>query len=134
MRCRLFELEHKRRISVAAASKILSNITHQYRGYGLSMGTMICGWDETGPQIYYVDSDGDRLHGPLFSVGVLQFLPLNSSQPIPRLSDLALAPSSCETGFYLHPSDSLSPLSTTLIWRPRFASMAFIHLHPSDSL
>jgi len=69
MRCRLFELEHKRRISLAAASKILSNITHQYRGYGLSMGTMICGWDESGPQIYYVDSDGDRLHGPLFSVG-----------------------------------------------------------------
>ena len=30
---------------------------------------MICGWDETGPQIYYVDSDGQRLHGPLFSVG-----------------------------------------------------------------
>ena len=54
---------------MAAASKILSNITHQYRGYGLSMGTMICGWDESGPQIYYVDSDGDRLHGPLFSVG-----------------------------------------------------------------
>ena len=30
---------------------------------------MICGWDESGPQIYYVDSDGQRLHGPLFSVG-----------------------------------------------------------------
>jgi hypothetical protein len=30
---------------------------------------MICGWDQTGPQIYYVDSDGQRLHGPLFSVG-----------------------------------------------------------------
>jgi len=33
------------------------------------MGTMICGWDKTGPQIYYVDSDGQRLGGPLFSVG-----------------------------------------------------------------
>lgn len=69
MRCRLFELEHKERISVCAASKVLSNITMQYRGYGLSMGTMICGWDKTGPQIYYVDSDGQRLGGPLFSVG-----------------------------------------------------------------
>merc|ERR1719284_413053 len=69
MRCRLFELDHKERISVCAASKVLSNITLQYRGYGLSMGTMICGWDKTGPQIYYVDSDGTRLHGPLFSVG-----------------------------------------------------------------
>merc|ERR1712150_265461 len=38
-------------------------------GYGLSIGTMICGWDKTGPQIYYVDSDGSRLHGTRFSVG-----------------------------------------------------------------
>jgi len=69
MRCRMFELDQKKRISVAGASKLLSNITYQYKNYGLSMGTMICGWDETGPQIYYVDSDGQRLHGPLFSVG-----------------------------------------------------------------
>merc|ERR1712232_676324 len=69
MRCRMFELDQKQRISVAAASKILSNITFNYKGYGLSMGTMICGWDQTGPQIYYVDSDGERLHGSLFSVG-----------------------------------------------------------------
>ena len=69
MRCRLFELEHKKRISVAAASKILSNITYQYKQQGLSMGTMICGWDETGPQIFYVDSDGQRMPGSLFSVG-----------------------------------------------------------------
>lgn len=39
------------------------------RGYGLSMGTMITGWDKTGPQLYYVDNDGTRLHGNLFSVG-----------------------------------------------------------------
>jgi len=69
MRCRLFELDHKKRISVAAASKVLSNITYQYKAYGLSMGTMISGWDETGPQIYYVDSDGQRLPGSVFSVG-----------------------------------------------------------------
>jgi len=69
MRCRLFELDHKERITVAAASKLLSNITYQYKAYGLSMGTMICGWDKTGPQIFYVDSDGQRLPGSLFSVG-----------------------------------------------------------------
>ena len=69
MRCRLFELDHKERISVAGASKLLSNITYQYKAYGLSMGTMICGWDKTGPQIFYVDSDGQRLPGKLFSVG-----------------------------------------------------------------
>ena len=69
MRCRLFELDHKERISVAGASKILSNITYQYKNYGLSMGTMICGWDKTGPQIFYVDSDGQRCPGKLFSGG-----------------------------------------------------------------
>ena len=37
MRCRLFELDKKERISVAGASKILSNITYQYKNYGLSM-------------------------------------------------------------------------------------------------
>jgi 20S proteasome alpha/beta subunit len=30
---------------------------------------MICGWDKTGPAIFYVDSDGSRLKGNLFSVG-----------------------------------------------------------------
>lgn len=64
---RLYELRNKERISVAAASKILSNIVYSYRGRGLSMvcccfddnvvmfffplisywkGTMICGWDK----------------------------------------------------------------------------------------
>jgi 20S proteasome subunit beta 5 len=30
---------------------------------------MITGWDETGPQLYYVDDDGTRLKGKYFSVG-----------------------------------------------------------------
>ena len=30
---------------------------------------MICGWDKTGPTVFYVDSDGTRLKGDLFSVG-----------------------------------------------------------------
>lgn len=37
MQCRLHELRNKERISVAAASKILSNIVYQYKGMGLSM-------------------------------------------------------------------------------------------------
>lgn len=69
MRCRLYELRHQKRISVAAASKLLANTMNAYRGYGLSMGTMVVGWDETGPQLYYVDNDGTRLKGNLFSVG-----------------------------------------------------------------
>ena len=30
---------------------------------------MICGWDKTGPALFYVDSDGTRMKGDLFSVG-----------------------------------------------------------------
>ena len=56
--CRLYELRNKERISVAAASKLLANTLYSYRGYGLSVGTMICGWDKTGPALYYVDNDG----------------------------------------------------------------------------
>lgn len=69
MECRLYELRNKERISMAAASKILANLVYSYKGMGLSMGTMICGWDKTGPRIFYVDSDGTRLEGDLFSVG-----------------------------------------------------------------
>ncbi|KAF0976148.1 hypothetical protein FDP41_004823 [Naegleria fowleri] len=69
MQCRLYELRNKRRISVAAASKLLSNIVYQYKNYGLSMGTMIAGWDHTGPNLFMVDNDGTRLKGTRFSVG-----------------------------------------------------------------
>ncbi|EPE06316.1 proteasome component pre2 [Ophiostoma piceae UAMH 11346] len=68
--CRLHELRHKRRISVAAASKILANLVYSYKGMGLSMGTMCAGvTPEEGPALYYVDSDGTRLAGNLFCVG-----------------------------------------------------------------
>ncbi|KAJ3316191.1 Proteasome subunit beta type-5, partial [Gonapodya sp. JEL0774] len=67
--CRLYELRNKERISVAAASKLLANMVLGYKGMGLSMGTMITGWDKTGPGLVYVDSDGQRLKADLFSVG-----------------------------------------------------------------
>ncbi|KAL0201168.1 hypothetical protein M9458_004355, partial [Cirrhinus mrigala] len=38
--CRIYELRNKERISVAAASKLLANMVYQYKGMGLSMGTM----------------------------------------------------------------------------------------------
>ena len=68
MECRLYELRNRERISVAAASKYLSNLVYSYKGMGLSMvslvvstselppndalvqGTMICGWDKTVSQ------------------------------------------------------------------------------------
>ncbi|KAI9108750.1 hypothetical protein K1719_020055 [Acacia pycnantha] len=59
VKCRLHELANKRRISVTGASKLLANILYSYRGMGLSVGTMIAGWDETGPGLYYVDSEGE---------------------------------------------------------------------------
>jgi len=67
--CRLWELRNKERISVAAASKLLANITFSYKSQGLSMGTMIAGWDKNGPGLFYVDDDGTRLKGQRFSVG-----------------------------------------------------------------
>jgi 20S proteasome subunit beta 5 len=64
------EIRHKRRITVAAASKILANLTYAYKGYGLSMGTMLAGvTPQEGPALYYIDSDGTRLPGNLFCVG-----------------------------------------------------------------
>ncbi|EKV17240.1 Proteasome subunit beta type [Penicillium digitatum Pd1] len=64
------EIRHKRRITVAAASKILANLTYAYKGYGLSMGTMLAGMTpQEGPALYYIDSDGTRLPGNLFCVG-----------------------------------------------------------------
>ncbi|XP_030374583.1 proteasome subunit beta type-5 [Scaptodrosophila lebanonensis] len=67
--CRLHELRNKERISVAAASKIMANIAHEYKGMGLSMGMMLAGYDKRGPGLYYVDSEGSRTAGNLFSVG-----------------------------------------------------------------
>jgi len=68
-RCRLYELRNRERISVAAASKLLANMVYSYKGTGLSMGTMVTGWDKTGPNLFYVDSDGSRMKGECFSVG-----------------------------------------------------------------
>ncbi|XP_027562881.1 proteasome subunit beta type-5, partial [Neopelma chrysocephalum] len=47
--CRVHELRNKEPASVAAASKLLANMVYQYKGMGLSMGTMVCGWDKRGP-------------------------------------------------------------------------------------
>ena len=45
-------------------------MVYGYKGMGLSMGTMVAGWDDTtGPALYYVDDGGQRLAGNLFSVG-----------------------------------------------------------------
>ncbi|KAL4629588.1 Proteasome subunit beta type 8 [Arapaima gigas] len=66
---RIYKLRNKERISVSAASKLLANMVVNYRGMGLSMGTMICGWDKKGPGLYYVDDNGLRISGNMFSTG-----------------------------------------------------------------
>lgn len=63
------ELKYNKRITVCAASKFLSDYLFYYKGYGLSVGSMVCGYDLTGPAIYYVNDDGLRVKGNLFSVG-----------------------------------------------------------------
>ncbi|CAF1471786.1 unnamed protein product, partial [Adineta steineri] len=67
--CRIYELRNKEKISVAAASKILVNMIFEYRNMGLSMGTMIVGWDKRGPGLYMVSDDGERITDNIFSVG-----------------------------------------------------------------
>ncbi|KAL0270448.1 UNVERIFIED_CONTAM: hypothetical protein PYX00_007860 [Menopon gallinae] len=67
--CRMFELRNRERISVAAASKLMTNMVYNYKGMGLSMGMMIAGWDKRGPSLYYVSDDGTRTSGNVFSVG-----------------------------------------------------------------
>jgi 20S proteasome subunit beta 5 len=62
-------VEDGKRMSVARVSRILSNYLYNARGYDLSVGTMIAGWDSKGPQIFYVDSTGTRIKGDLFAVG-----------------------------------------------------------------
>ena len=48
--CKIYELRNREPISVAAASKVLANTVYQYKGYGLSMGVMIAGYDK---KVYY---------------------------------------------------------------------------------
>ena len=43
-------MRNKERISVAAASKLLANMVYGYKGMGLSMGTMVTGWDK---EVFY---------------------------------------------------------------------------------
>ena len=67
--CNNYELEHRERLTVNSASKLLTSIMLQYRGYGLSMGCMMVGTDLKGPDLYFVDNEGFRLKGSLFSIG-----------------------------------------------------------------
>lgn len=67
--CRNFQLKNNEKISVSGAASILANMVGQYKGYGLSMGTMITGVDFSGYHLYLVLDDGSKVEGTRFSVG-----------------------------------------------------------------
>ena len=71
MECRLYELQHNEKLTVRGASKVLLNLVSRYRGHGLSMGTMVAGCDISNGtnDLYFVDDDGLRVQGDLFSIG-----------------------------------------------------------------
>lgn len=71
MLCRTHELRTGERISVPHASKLLANIFYNHRGYGLSAGTMIAGYDQKKDNfgLYMIDDGGERFAGDIFSVG-----------------------------------------------------------------
>ena len=54
---------------MAAASRMMVNLINHYKRYGLSMGLMLSGVDEDGPHLYYINTEGSRIKGDLFSVG-----------------------------------------------------------------
>jgi len=67
---KLFEYDNNTKMTVCAVAKLLSSTLREYRGAGLSVGTMVSGWDKVnGPSLYYVDSEGSCIKGKMFSVG-----------------------------------------------------------------
>ena len=50
----LHELREKTPITVSAASKYFANVLYNYKNHGLSVGSMVCGYDKKGPQIFIV--------------------------------------------------------------------------------
>ncbi|XP_003639262.1 proteasome subunit beta type-11 [Canis lupus baileyi] len=66
---RLRALREGRLPSVAGAARLLSAMMSCYRGLDLCVATALCGWDRSGPALFYVCSDGTRLPGNVFSVG-----------------------------------------------------------------
>ncbi|KAM7401271.1 hypothetical protein PAMA_005451 [Pampus argenteus] len=95
---RLYQLRHRRRLSIRGTAKLLSFMLHPFKGTEVCVALTLCGWDKeadnsgcaddsslpvnqdvtamthpaspnSGPKLIYVCSDGARLHGDIFSVG-----------------------------------------------------------------
>uniref|UniRef100_A0A3Q1F6Y4 Proteasome subunit beta n=1 Tax=Acanthochromis polyacanthus TaxID=80966 RepID=A0A3Q1F6Y4_9TELE len=67
---RLYQLRHRRRLSIRGTAKLLSFMLHPFKGTEVCVALTLCGWDkEAGDCLIYVCSDGARLQGDIFSVG-----------------------------------------------------------------
>ncbi|XP_062407653.1 proteasome subunit beta type-11a [Sardina pilchardus] len=66
---RLYQLRHGRRLSIVSAAKLLSLMLHPFKGTDVCVALTLCGWEQSGPRLCYVCSDGTFLKGELFSVG-----------------------------------------------------------------
>ncbi|XP_051724290.1 proteasome subunit beta type-11a [Ctenopharyngodon idella] len=66
---RLYQLRHRRRLSVNGAAKLLSMMLHPFKGTNVCVAATLCGWDRSGPRVCYVCSDGLQLKGEIISVG-----------------------------------------------------------------
>lgn len=64
---KLFELTYGKRLPVPSAVNYLRSCI--VGRSNLSIGTMVCGWDENGPNIFYLDNDGTMVQGNCLSVG-----------------------------------------------------------------
>ncbi len=66
---RTYELNHKERMTISGASRLFASWMYGQKGKGLSVGTMITGFDHKGGHLYYLDNDGNRIEGDKFSIG-----------------------------------------------------------------
>ncbi|KAM3866145.1 proteasome subunit beta type-11-like [Diretmus argenteus] len=68
---RLYQLRHRRCLSISGTAKLLAFMLHPFKGTELCVALTLCGWDKEagGPKLIYVCSDGTRLQGDVFSVG-----------------------------------------------------------------
>lgn len=64
-----FEARYDSELGVGSVARLLSSSLREYKGAGLSVGTMVAGFDKTGPALYFVDSEGHCVPGSVFCVG-----------------------------------------------------------------
>jgi 20S proteasome subunit beta 5 len=98
-RAKLLEHRYGMTLGVQARARLLADTLREYRGRDLSVGTMVAGWDTSGPGLFYVDSEGACVSGDLFCVGsgaqgaysVLDAIPSLSSQSLEMALDSAIS-------------------------------------------